>query len=199
MIQTGKLIILSGPSGAGKSTVVSLAMAGREDICFSVSVTTRDPRPGEEDGKDYFFIDEKRFLDMARNGELLEHAQYVSNRYGTPKAYVEKKLAEGMNVVLDIEIQGARQVYEKMPDAISVFILPPSMAELRRRLEMRGTETPESLDARILRAKQEIAEADFYRYMIINDNAETAAKELSAIITAEHCHFDSELAGKYLL
>lgn len=187
MKEKGKLFVISGPSGAGKSTVVFKAMEGRDDICFSTSVTTRKPRPGEVDGKEYFFVDLDRFKEMVENDELLEHAEYVANSYGTPRAYVEEKLAAGMNVILDIEVQGARQVNEKKPDSVKVFIIPPSLDELERRLKGRGTDTPRAIEARLIRAKQEYKEADFYDYIIINDDAERAAKELSAIMMAEHC------------
>lgn len=189
MNEKGKLIVLSGPSGAGKSTVLARMMHYRKDVCFSVSVTTRAPRPGETDGKDYFFIDHERFEEMVREGELLEHAEYVGNCYGTPKAYVDKKLSEGMNVVLDIEVQGAEQVHEKMPEAVMVFLSPPSLKYLRERLEKRGTETAETIEARVLRAAQEYNEADFYDWLVINDDVERAADELSAIITASRCTF----------
>lgn len=187
MKDKGKLFVISGPSGAGKSTVVFKAMEGRNDICFSTSVTTRKPRPGEMDGREYFFVDLDRFKEMVENDELLEHAEYVANSYGTPRAYVEQKLGEGMNVILDIEVQGARQVNEKKPDAVKIFIIPPSIDELERRLKGRGTDTPRAIEARLIRAKQEYKEADFYDYIIINDDAERAAKELSAIMIAEHC------------
>lgn len=129
--QRGKLIVISGPSGAGKSTVVFKALEGRDDVCFSVSATTRKPRPGEVDGKEYFFVDLDKFRDMVANDEFLEHAVYVANSYGTPRAYVEKKLDEGMNVLLDIEVQGALQVHEKMPDAVMIFIIPPPWRSLK--------------------------------------------------------------------
>lgn len=187
MKEKGKLFVISGPSGAGKSTVVFKAMESRDDVCFSTSVTTRKPRPGEVDGKEYFFVDLDRFKEMVENDELLEHAEYVANSYGTPRAYVEEKLAAGMNVILDIEVQGARQVNEKKPDSVKVFIIPPSLDELERRLKGRGTDTPRAIEARLIRAKQEYKEADFYDYIIINDDAERAAKELSAIMMAEHC------------
>ena len=187
MIEKGKLFVISGPSGAGKSTVVFKAMEGRDDVCFSTSVTTRKPRPGEVDGREYFFVDLDRFKEMVENDELLEHAEYVANSYGTPRAYVEEKLSEGMNVILDIEVQGARQVHEKKPDSVKIFIIPPSIEELERRLIGRGTDTPRAIEARLIRARQEYKEANFYDYIIINDDAERAAKELAAIMLAEHC------------
>ncbi len=187
MKEKGKLFVISGPSGAGKSTVVFKAMEARGDVCFSTSVTTRKPRPGEVDGKEYFFVDLDRFKEMVENDELLEHAEYVANSYGTPRAYVEEKLGEGMNVILDIEVQGARQVNQKMPEAVKIFIIPPSLEELERRLIGRGTDTPRAIEARLIRARQEYKEADFYDYIIINDDAERAAKELAAIMVAEHC------------
>jgi guanylate kinase len=189
MSEKGKLLVISGPSGAGKSTVVFKAIEGRSDVCFSTSVTTRAPRPGEVDGREYFFIDFKRFHEMVENDELLEHAEYVTNCYGTPRAYVEQRLNEGMNVVLDIEILGARQVKKKMPGAVLIFIAPPSLIELERRLRGRGTDTEEAILGRLTRARQEYQEADFYDYLIVNDDVEKAAKQLSAIIEAEHCRF----------
>lgn len=189
MSEKGKLLVISGPSGAGKSTVVFKAIEGRSDVCFSTSVTTRSPRPGEVDGREYFFIDFKRFHEMVKNDELLEHAEYVTNCYGTPRAYVEQRLNEGMNVVLDIEILGARQVKKKMPGAVLIFIAPPSLVELERRLRGRGTDTEEAVQGRLARARQEYQEADFYDYLIINDDVEKAAKQLNAIIEAEHCRF----------
>lgn len=190
MPEKGKLIVLSGPSGAGKSTVVSKLLEIRSDIGFSTSVTTRKPRPGEIDGREYFFVDLERFQEMVDNGELLEHAVYVANSYGTPRAYVQQKLDEGVNVILDIEVQGARQVHEKMPEAITVFVVPPTLKELERRLVNRGTETARAIEARLIRARQEYEEADFYKYLIINDDADAAARELSAVITAAHCSFE---------
>ncbi|MGM9541798.1 MAG: guanylate kinase [Candidatus Limivicinus sp.] len=194
MQEKGKLIVISGPSGAGKSTVVFKAIEGREDVCFSTSVTTRKPRPGEVDGREYFFVDPDRFKEMVENDELLEHAEYVANSYGTPRAYVEEKLEAGLNVLLDIEVQGARQIHEKMPDAVKIFIIPPSLEELEKRLKGRGTDTERAIEARLIRARQEYQEADFYDYLIINDDADKAAKELSAIILAEHCRFNDRMA-----
>jgi len=189
MNEKGKLIVISGPSGAGKSTVVFKAIEGRDDVCFSTSVTTRKPRPGEVDGREYFFVDLDRFREMVENDELLEHAEYVGNYYGTPRKFVEDKLAAGVSVFLDIEVQGARQVSRKMPEAVMIFIAPPSLEELEKRLRGRGTDTERAIEARLIRAREEYREADFYEYLIINDDADKAARELNAIIEASHCRF----------
>ena len=189
MSERGKLIVISGPSGAGKSTVVFKAIENRNDVCFSTSVTTRNPRPGETDGKEYFFIDRARYDQMVDNGELLEHADYVGNGYGTPRAYVERQMDAGLNVLLDIEIQGARQVRERMPEAVLIFVAPPSLEELERRLRGRGTDTEEAIQGRLARARQEYQEADFYDFLIVNDQVERAAHELNAIMDAVHCRF----------
>jgi len=189
MIEKGRLIVVSGPSGAGKSTVVFKAINGRNKMCFSTSVTSRKPRPGEVDGREYFFIDAEKFEQMVRNDELLEHAVYVGNYYGTPRKFVEDKLADGDSVFLDIEVQGARQVKEKMPDAIMIFLIPPSLGELKKRLESRGTETEETIKGRLARAREEYAEADFYDYIVVNDDIDAAANELLSILTAEKCRF----------
>ena len=185
----GKLIVVSGPSGAGKSTVISRVMQRRHDLCFSVSATTRDPRPGEVNGVDYFFVSWDEFDRMIGEDELLEHAEYVGNCYGTPRAYVAAKQREGMNVLLDIEVQGARQVRERVPEAIKIFVIPPTLQVLEQRLRGRGTETEEQIQRRLARARGEYREADFYDYVVINDNLETAANELNAIITAELCRY----------
>ena len=189
MSEKGKLLVISGPSGAGKSTVVARAIEGREDVCFSTSVTTRAPRPGERDGREYFFVGFERFREMVERDELLEHAEYVANRYGTPRAYVQKRLDEGMNVILDIEVQGARQVRKKMPEAVLIFIAPPSMEELERRLRGRATDSESAIEGRLIRARQEYQEADFYDYLIVNDDVDKAAAKLNAILEAEHCRF----------
>ena len=189
MSEKGKLIVISGPSGAGKSSVVNRAIQGRSDMCFSTSVTTRNPRPGDVDGKDYFFITPERFHEMVEQDELLEHAEYVAHSYGTPRAFVEKQMDAGFNVILDIEVQGARQVKEKMAEAVLIFILPPSMEELRRRLVNRGTDSSEVIEARLKRAREELKEAERYDYIIINDDLELASREFAAILTAEHCRY----------
>ena len=188
--QKGKLIVISGPSGAGKSTVVFKALEGRSDVCFSVSATTRKPRPNEVDGREYFFVEPDKFKEMVANDEFLEHAEYVANSYGTPRAYVEQKLNEGLNVLLDIEVQGALQVHEKMPEAVMIFIIPPSMKELETRLRNRGTDSERKIEARLIRAREEYEAATFYDYIIVNDDVEVAANEFSSIITAEYCKYD---------
>lgn len=193
MKEKGRLFVISGPSGAGKSTVVFKAIEGRDDVCFSTSVTTRKPRPNEVDGREYFFVDLDRFKEMVENDELLEHATYVANSYGTPRKFVEDKLGSGLDVLLDIEVQGARQINEKKPDAVKIFIIPPSLAELRRRLVGRGTDTERAIEARLIRARQEYAEADFYDYIIINDDPDRAAKELAAIMLAERCKAEGRM------
>ena len=182
----GKLIVVSGPSGAGKSTVIGKVMERRSDLCFSVSATTRKPRDGEVDGVNYFFVTGTEFDRMIGDDELLE---YNRDNYGTPRAYVEEKRRAGMHVLLDIEVQGARQVRERVPEAIKIFIIPPSLQVLEQRLRGRGTETEEQIQRRLARARGEYREADFYDYVVINDNLETAANELNAIITAELCRY----------
>ena len=186
-IEAGEIFGIIGLSGAGKSTVIGKLMELRDDVCFSVSVTTRQPRPNEQEGKDYFFVTPQRFQELAEGGFLLEHAEYVGNRYGTPRGYVESRLLEGRSVVLDIEVQGAAQVQRNCPDAVTVFILPPSGEELERRLRHRNTDSDEKIRERLLQAKRECAEAGKYGYIVVNDDPDRAAKELDAILTAEKC------------
>ena len=182
MSKRGTLLVLSGPSGVGKSTVLRKVMAGREDMAFSVSATTRAPRPGEEEGVDYFFVTRERFDEMVADGELLEHAEFVGNYYGTPRSQVEKRLESGITVVLDIEVQGASQVKALMPEALTVFLAPPSLEALEQRLRGRGTETEEKIRSRLETARRELLLAPTYDYTVVNDDADRAAAELAEIL-----------------
>lgn len=186
-MEKGKTFIVSGPSGVGKSTVLRELFRGRDDLYFSISATTREPREGEEDGVHYHFIDVSRFQELIESDSLLEYAEYVGNFYGTPKKYVDKAMNEGKDVILDIEVQGAIQVKTKRPDTVRIFIAPPSWDELERRLRSRGTDSDEKIQKRLLRAKTELQTADVYDYFVINDTVDRAVREISAIMLAEHC------------
>ncbi len=183
----GKCFIISGPSGVGKSTVLHALMEKRKNVYFSVSATTRDPRPGEEDGVHYHFLDVDTFRQWIANDEFLEYAEFVGNFYGTPRRFVDEAMERGEDVILDIEVQGAIQVTSKRPDAVRIFIAPPSWAELERRLTDRGTDSPDKIQKRLLRAKVEFQTAHTYDYFVINNTVEEAVEELNAIMTAEHC------------
>ncbi|MCM1150150.1 MAG: guanylate kinase [Butyricicoccus sp.] len=185
MSERGILIVLSAPSGCGKSTIVSGLLQRRDKLKFSVSATTRAPREGEVDGKDYFFVSHGKFAEMVEKGEFLEHARYVENRYGTPRGPVERELDAGNDVLLDIEIQGAFQVRGQRPDALMVFLLPPSFEELEKRLILRGKDSPEVIRRRLEVARRECLEAEKYDYRIVNDDVERAVSEFNAIIEAE--------------
>ena len=195
----GILLIVSGPSGAGKSTVIGRVSAMREDIRFSVSVTTRQPREGETEGVSYYFRTAEQFYELVKMDAFLEHAEYTGASYGTPAAPVNENLNAGYNVILDIEVQGASQVMEKRPDAVSVFLCPPSLEELERRLRGRGTDTEEKIRERLLAAHREYGQAHKYDYIIINDDADTAVKQLDAILTAEKCRSNIILEGEELI
>ncbi|MBR1737917.1 MAG: guanylate kinase, partial [Firmicutes bacterium] len=184
MKNKGLLLIVSGPSGAGKGTVVS-ELVKDTDFALSISATTRKPREGEKDGIHYFFKSEDEFKKMAENGDLLEHACFCGNYYGTPKSYVEKKLEEGKNVILEIEVQGALQVKEKFNDALLIFLAPPNIGELEKRLRNRGTETEEKIQARLARAREEFALTDKYDYIVINEVVDKAAEDIKLITDAE--------------
>ena len=187
MMQKGKTFIVSGPSGVGKSTVLKGLFAQCGDLYFSVSATTRAPREGEVDGTHYHFLLQAEFEEMISRDEFLEYAQYVGNYYGTPKRYVDAAMEEGRDVILDIEVQGARQICAKRPETVRIFIAPPSWQELERRLTARGTDTPEKVRQRLQRARVEVESAVEYDYLVINDRLEVAVEELKAILRAEHC------------
>ena len=185
----GKLFAISGPSGVGKNSVLNRVMQLRDRVQYSISATSRPMRPGEIDGKSYYFVTREQFEQMIAAGELLEHAEYVGNCYGTPKSYVERRCAEGMHVLLDIDVQGVHQISENRPDAIRVFMMPPSLAELERRLRGRHTDDEQKICERLAQARRECALAYTYDYIVINDDPDVAAKELDAIITAECCRY----------
>ena len=181
----GMLLVISGPSGAGKGTLYNRVLAADSSFTFSVSYTTRAPRPGEVDGKDYCFVTEEKFREILDSDGFLEHADVHGHMYGTPRQPVLDALEAGRSVMLDIDPQGALQVMEKMPGCVSVFILPPSFSELRRRLEGRGTETREEIERRLHNARGEVALMDKYQYLVVNDDLETAYRTLQGIVDAE--------------
>ena len=180
----GTLFIVSGPSGCGKGTVLAEILK-QDNVYYSVSATTRAPRPGEINGVNYHFLSKDEFEKLIENGGMLEYANYCGNYYGTPKKPVENMLAEGKNVILEIEVQGALKVMEKCPEAVSVFILPPSLKELRRRLHKRGTETEEVIEKRIGEAAGEIRKAVNFDYVMINGELEIAVSDLLSIINSQ--------------
>ena len=178
----GRIIIISAPSGAGKGTVIERLMERCPQLVFSVSATTREPRIGEREGESYFFMTRERFLEMLKRDEFLEYAEYVGEFYGTPKKPIYDNLECGKNVLLDIEVQGARQVIAKAPDAVTIFIIPPDMQELERRLRGRGTDTEAKLTARLERARIEIEEKTNYDHIVVNDYVPRAVEEIMSII-----------------
>ena len=180
----GVLAVVSGFSGAGKGTVMKKLLESFDDYALSVSVTTRKPRPGEVDGKDYFFRTKEEVEEMIAQDQLLEYARYVDNYYGTPRSYVEEKLSEGKNVILEIEIQGAMKIKEKIPEAVLIFVTPPSVDELRRRLEGRGTETQEVIESRLSRAAEEAEGMEDYDYLLVNDDLEECVEEVHRLVDA---------------
>ena len=193
-MKKGKAFIVCGPSGVGKSTVLSALFKKRQDLYFSVSATTRTARPNEEDGVHYHFLDVDTFKMWIDQDEFLEHAEFVGNYYGTPKKYIYAAMDEGRDVILDIEVQGAQQVFEKMPEVVRIFIAPPNWPELERRLISRGTDSEEKIRQRLQRAKDDFHAAADYDYFVINDTVEGAVAELEAIMTAEHCKPEERMA-----
>ncbi|MPQ42457.1 guanylate kinase [Clostridium tarantellae] len=186
----GVLIVISGPSGAGKGTICKALLEKNEDIFISVSATTRNPREGEVDGVNYHFLSKEQFLRRVEEDDFLEWAEVYGNYYGTPKSNVEKLLDEGKNVILEIDIQGALKVKEKAREGVFIFILPPSMEELKQRIIKRGSETPESLMTRFKSAYQEINYVSKYNYAVVNDNVEDAVNKIESVLIAEKCRVD---------
>ena len=183
----GLLIVISGPSGVGKGTVRKALFEKKDhNLTYSVSMTTRKIRPGEVDGKDYYFVSKEEFQQKIKDGKLLEHAEFVGNYYGTPLDKVNEKLEAGNEVVLEIEVEGARQVKEKMPDCVMIFLVPPSKEDLYKRLRSRGTESEEIIEQRVNKANREFKKAKYYDYIVVNDEVNNAADRIMAIIRAEH-------------
>ena len=203
--ERGILIVLSGPSGVGKGTVrKELFSQPDTNYEYSISMTTRKPREGEVDGVDYFFKSHEEFEQLIGEGRLLEYASYVGNYYGTPLDYVNATLDAGRDVFLEIEVQGASQVRDKVPDGLFIFLAPPSLSELEQRLVGRGTETDDVIASRILAARQELEMMNLYDYVVENDEVQLACDRVNAIVTAEHCRRErvekrylSMLEGEY--
>ncbi len=186
MDHQGILVVVSGFSGAGKGTLMKELLKRYDNYALSISATTRAPREGETDGKEYFFVTKEQFEKMRDERKLVEYAQYVNNYYGTPKEYVEQKMAEGKDVILEIEIQGALKVKKRFPDALLLFVTPPSAEELRRRLVGRGTETLEVINARLARAAEEASGMEAYDYLLINDDLDRCVEQMHQLIQLQH-------------
>ncbi len=182
----GLLVVVSGFSGAGKGSIMKRILQKYDNYALSISATTRDPRPGEMDGQDYFYKTQKQFEKMINKDELIEYASYQGNYYGTPKAYVEKQLNSGKDVILEIEVQGATKVKELLPDTVLIFVTPPNAKELRDRLTKRATESADQIRGRLRRAVVEAEYMPTYDYILVNDDLETAVTELDEIVRAEH-------------
>jgi len=189
-VPNGLLVVLSGPSGAGKGSICKLLTQDQGDISVSVSVTTRPPRQGEEEGVHYFFHSLEEFQAMLNRNEFLEHAKVHGNNYGTPRKAVEKELAAGRDVLLEIDVKGAMQVKENFPGCVMIFILPPDMAELERRIVGRASDSPETVEKRMKNAEGEIARWPDYDYVILNDKLPLAVQKTRAVIAAEKCRVD---------
>ncbi len=188
--ERGSLIVVSGPSGSGKGTIIQEFLQGNSDAWLSISCTSRDPRPGDVPNESYFFLTREEFEEKINNGDFLEYAEYNGNYYGTPKEHIEEKLTKGIDVILEIEVQGALKVKELVPEAICIFIMPPSMKELKKRLVGRGTETKEKVLGRFKTAYQEINNVTSYNYVVTNDTVENAVAKIGAILLSEKCRVD---------
>jgi guanylate kinase len=187
---SGLLIVVSGPSGVGKGTVCRKLREYNPNLTYSISATTRSPRKGEEDGVNYYFKSHGEFEQMIANGELIEWAEYNGNYYGTPRHFVEESLRHGKDVLLEIEVEGAKQVKETFSEGVFIFLVPPTFEDLRKRIIGRGSETPQSLANRLQIASRELDQIGIYHYAVINDEVERAATRIDAIISAEHCRTD---------
>ncbi|MCI5899704.1 MAG: guanylate kinase [Hominisplanchenecus sp.] len=187
MNRKGILVVLSGFSGAGKGTIVKRLLSDYKQYALSVSATTRAPRPGEEEGKAYFFKTKQEFEKMIAEGAFIEYARYVDNYYGTPKEYVRQQLDAGRDVILEIEIQGARKVKEQFPDTLMLFVVTPDAATLKERLTGRGTESPDVIRDRLRRASEEAEGIEAYDYLVVNDDLDTCVAKVHALIESEHC------------
>ncbi len=190
----GKLIVVSGFSGAGKGTLMNALMEKYDNYALSVSATTRAPRPGETEGVSYFYKTDEEFRRMIENDELIEYAGYVGHFYGTPRVFVEKNLEEGKDVFLEIEIQGAMKVKQKYPDAVLMFVTPPSAAILKERLVKRGTESPDVIAARLKRATEEAEGVEEYDYIVVNDNLQDCVETVDRIVKSEHNRADDRIS-----
>ncbi|MCD2492690.1 guanylate kinase [Lacrimispora sp. NSJ-141] len=186
MSKEGLILVVSGFSGVGKGTVVKHLLEKYDNYALSVSATTRAPREGETNGKEYFFMNEDEFSAMADSGQLIEYAGYVGHHYGTPREYVKRRLEAGVDIILEIEIQGALNVKRQYPDAVLVFVIPPDAATLKRRLVGRGTETLPVIEERLKRAVEESEGMEQYDYLLVNDDLETCVEELHQIMRCEH-------------
>ena len=187
MKRKGIIIVISGFSGVGKGTVMKELIKRYDQYALSISATTRSPRPGEVNGREYFFVSNEEFQKLIKEDGLIEYAGYVDHYYGTPRKFVEEKLKQGMDVILEIEIQGALQVKERYKDSVILFIMPPSAQELERRLKGRGTETPEVIRQRLERAVEESVGIENYDYIVVNDDLDQCVRDVHNIITAAHC------------
>jgi len=185
MLQKGLMVVVSGPAGTGKGTVIKMLRETNTNLAYSVSVTTRKPRAGEEEGINYFFRTREEFKKMIENNELIEWVEYCDNYYGTPAGYVQELMDSGLDVILEIDVQGALNIISKYPDCVSIFLLPPSFEELKRRIVGRGTEEPDVIEKRMQKAKYEVQLADRYNYIVINDEVEKAVSSINSILVAE--------------